>query len=130
MDTGGRISHQQVHEKFDRLAEVVIKLNILGEDRTAKLREVLALPRAAENPNLDPFDRWLATVYTEDSETFRPTSTLEKDYRQWCKRKGERALNQPAFYAELKKRPWLREGKTRWPKKIGKKHKGHWGLRP
>jgi hypothetical protein len=127
------VAPREFLDLFKRCARIIIEQRLLAdrsEDFTFELRDFLArLDNPAASPKVepDPFDRFLATMYPRDSEMFHPTTALRAEYLAWCRHSGERPLTQPAFYAELEKRTWLRYGRTSVD---GKKHNGRRGLRP
>ena len=118
-------------EIFDRWLTVshflIQATSLLDDGDRFALSQLLA---RLENPPgpmeelTDVLERW--ATGRKDPRAFCPSTLLWEDWLEWCRRTGERPGTLPAFYARLKTKAWLREGRTRV---AGVPRNGWWGLK-
>jgi hypothetical protein len=115
-------------ESWLRISRFLVQSrDTLDADGRYALSQLLAHienPRMEEPANTDALERWAAGK--KDMGAFRPSTVLWKDYLEWCRHMGEPPGTLPVFYARLKKKPWLRKGRTRV---AGVSRNGWYGLK-
>lgn len=91
--------------------------NLLNDEERAALNRLLRKREKPGTQEKEPRDGWERWAFARrDSEAFRPSLRLWASYLAECERTGECLLTQPTFWAEFKKRPWLRKSRRRFGK--------------